>query len=234
VTASIPDLMREARADDSHWNRVLSTMAADLERIEDEAYSPLRAQSFEPSEGRGLHLWCIEHDQLLNHCENDANDGCVVGDEEAMGGMHSDPTGAAGIIKSTPARAKLNRAKRLLEARRRNTDELESLLRDAARSDTAADRKETAAANEKQEACCDPCSRAGAWSPPATAEPTTVAGRLDKALMLCDWHRKFVTAHGELPTHNEEVRHQAGQKVTRVVRQTDRLVRAFETGKLGA
>jgi hypothetical protein len=231
VTASIPDLMREARADDSHFARVLSTMAADLERIEDEAYSPLRAQCFEPSEGRGLHLWCIEHDQLLNHCENDANDGCVVGDEEAMGGMHSDPTGAAGIIKSTPARAKLRKIQRTLEARRRTTHELENLLNDAARVDTPQQRREVEAAND---ACCDPCSRAGAWSPPATAEPTSVAGRLDKALMLCDWHRKFVTAHGELPTHNEEVRHQAGQKVTRVVRQTDRLVRAFETGKLGA
>jgi hypothetical protein len=232
VTASIPDLMREARADDSHWNRVLSTMAWDLERIEDEAYSPLRAQSFEPSEGRGLSLWCIEHDALLNHCENQGLQTCIPGAEEAMGGLNSDPTGVAGINEGNPARGKLNRARKLLEARRRNTDELENLLRDAARSDTAKDRKETAAANEKQEACCDPCSRVGAWTPPHSDEPTDVAGRLPKRLLLCNWHRKFVSAHGELPTPEEEQRHQAGQRVTRVVRQTDRLVAGIMRGKL--
>jgi hypothetical protein len=230
VTASIPDLMREARADDSHFARVLSTMAADLERIEDEAYSPLRAQCFEPSEGRGLHLWCIEHDQLLNHCENDANDGCVVGDEEAMGGMHSDPTGAAGIIKSTPARAKLRKIQRTLEARRRTTHELENLLNDAARVDTPQQRREVEAAND---ACCDPCSRAGAWSPPLTKDPTSVAGRLTPPLVLCRWHFDFVTTYGNLPTEEEDERHKAGKRVTRVVLQTDRLVRGITTGRLG-
>jgi hypothetical protein len=232
VTASIPDLMREARADDSHWNRVLSTMAWDLERIEDEAYSPLRAQSFEPSEGRGLSLWCIEHDALLNHCENQGLQTCIPGAEEAMGGLNSDPTGVAGINEGNPARGKLNRARKLLEARRRNTDELENLLRDAARSDTAKDRKETAAANEKQEACCDPCSRAGAWSPPLTKDPTSVAGRLTPPLVLCRWHFDFVTTYGNLPTEEEDERHKAGKRVTRVVRQTDRLVRGITTGRL--
>jgi hypothetical protein len=233
VTASIPDLMREARADDTHWNRVLSTMALDLERIEDDAYNPLRAQSYEPAEGRGLHLWCIEHDQPKNHCENDGRDGwdCVMGEPESIGGINSDPTFAAATANNSN-RGKLRKVQRLLEARRRNTDELENLLRDAVRSDTAKDRKETAAANEKQEACCDPCSRAGAWSPPLTKDPTSVAGRLTPPLVLCRWHFDFVTTYGNLPTEEEDERHKAGKRVTRVVRQTDRLVRGITTGRL--
>jgi hypothetical protein len=151
--------------------------------------------------------------------------------------MHSDPTGAAGIIKSTPARAKLNRAKRLLEARRRNTDELESLLRDAARSDTVKDRKDVAKANEPG---CEVCARSDKWVPTHSGiGPTTVAGRLDREYLLCSWHYAWVGSSGRLPEPDEEQRHQAGKRVTRRVepsigKQTARLIDGLATGKLGA
>jgi hypothetical protein len=147
--------------------------------------------------------------------------------------MHSDPTGAAGIIKSTPARAKLNRAKRLLEARRRNTDELENLLRDTARSDTVKDRKDVAKANEPG---CEVCARSDKWVPTHSGiGPTTVAGRLDREYLLCSWHYQFTSANFRLPNDGEERKHQDGKRVTvraDVGPQTARLVAGIKTGRL--
>lgn len=231
MTYSIPDLMALARTIEKQWDDTLRTLAVDLERIEDDAYSSLKAACYEPQEADGLRAWCITHDQSLVRCENQENVGCEVGQRADEGNDRGDPTGAAAIA-GNPNRGKLRQIRRELENLVAATGRLSLLTASGARSDSAEDRKAAAKANERPDEGCDPCARAGAWTPPLTKGPTDVNGRLDKKVALCRWHFDFVVTYGELPTEEEEERHKNGRKVTRLIRQTDRLRRGMEKGRL--
>lgn len=227
--------MRLARDFEKQWGRVLSGLSHRLEVLEDEAFSP------QASSGEFL-LWCVTHDRRLDACEAIASREdfagfvveCDAGPMLDEGSPVSDPTGSTALAFGNPKRSDLKLVGRQLEALGRIVGHIDLLTaipepRDGAT--IAMDSRKVAVANQSQ-AGCDPCARAGTWTPPHTLKGTTVDGRLPAPVLLCGWHYKWVRAYGELPNEREEADHQAGKRVTRVIRQTDRLRRGLMEGKL--
>jgi len=61
---------------------------------------------------------------------------------------------------------------------------------------------------------CGPCADHGGAEPIRYAQ-TRVAARLAQPLDLCDWHYRWVTDHGHLPSGKQTRKHLQGQRVRR-------------------
>lgn len=228
---SVPDLVRLANRSSEHLERILTTLAQNLERIEDDAYSTLRAQSFEPSESTS-HLWCITHDQTLLRCERDDRADCVVGARQDEGPGRSDPTGEA-VGRHNSARSTLKQVRRDLEALERLVGHLDTLVRPVVPVDGAllatASRK-AQSENAKADGC-ELCDRVENWQPVcATGD---LNGVLDRPYRLCRACIDFGRNRLRVPDKDELLWHKRKGKGWPPIRQTERLRIGIAKGKLG-
>ncbi len=196
--------------------RVLSSLTAlrdrdgmtVLDRIADLRHPSIAAQRYDKGP-KATELWCEYHSRDLRACHSRGEqcDGIPIT-------RPTDPTGEAGIVSNEADRAWqiVKDQSRVLDS---VCDDLEAVCRQFALVDPAKASQlamELTEANQN-EPCCADCAKVDSWGPPSTTEPTTVAGRLDVAILLCDWHEKWVRKTGHRATRPVSRAHAKGQRL---------------------
>jgi hypothetical protein len=158
-----------------------------------------RAASFESDRttGHDTILFCWDHQTDLKVCHK--NDLPCTGDVIPTA---TDTTGEAATNpdKARSDQRELDKIEKQIIQLTHRLAQLDDLYLPTRLPDKAG-RAKLASPGEPGCALCE--TQAKTWSPPMTKAPTTVAGNLKVALLLCRSHYDFVRTEGRIPTPSE-------------------------------
>lgn len=192
---------------------LLSVNGGLLGRITDCQQGHPRAASWDLERNSGT-PWCWLHHRDLRACHEEGW-GCLADDVVATG--PSDPTGDAATVADVAAHDR----RMFLSAVTRACNAIELMASIAesypeTRKANAYERQQTAEANDPH---CESCAQVEIakgipwWVEPRTKERSTVGGRLDTPMWLCDWCENHVVQTGIPPSDDEREQHRAGKRI---------------------